>query len=113
MSRQLLIRASNWIGDCIMSVAAVKELRRLYPEDRLTIIGYRRLTGLSRDRPSSTGSLPWNLLEDGAGFVWRAGRCKARIGSSSSLTPSLQPFPLSWLEFRTDLDTEQTAAPCC
>ena len=46
MSRQLLIRASNWIGDCVMSVAAVKELRRLYPEDRLTIIGYRRLTGL-------------------------------------------------------------------
>ncbi len=46
MSRQLLIRASNWIGDCVMSVAAVKELRRLYPEDRLTIIGYRRVTGL-------------------------------------------------------------------
>ena len=46
MRRQLLIRVSNWIGDCVMSVAAVKELRRLHPEDRLTIVGYRRVTGL-------------------------------------------------------------------
>ena len=42
----MLIRVSNWIGDCVMSVAAVKELRRLYPEDRLTVAGYSRVTGL-------------------------------------------------------------------
>ncbi len=42
----MLIRASNWIGDCVMSVAAVKELRRLYPEDQLTVAGYGRVTGL-------------------------------------------------------------------
>ena len=42
----MLIRASNWIGDCVMSVAAVKELRRLYPEERLTVAGYGRVTGV-------------------------------------------------------------------
>ncbi len=42
----MLIRASNWIGDCVMSVAAVKELRRLYPQERLTVAGYGRVTGV-------------------------------------------------------------------
>ena len=42
----MLIRVSNWIGDCVMSVAAVKELRRLHPEDQLTIAGYGRVTGV-------------------------------------------------------------------
>ncbi|MBI4454328.1 MAG: lipopolysaccharide heptosyltransferase II [Acidobacteria bacterium] len=33
-----LIRATNWIGDCVMSLPAVKELRRLHPDARLSIL---------------------------------------------------------------------------
>lgn len=34
----VLIRATNWIGDSIMSLPALKELRRLYPQTRLTVL---------------------------------------------------------------------------
>jgi len=34
----ILIRATNWIGDAIISLPAVKELRRLYPRARISIL---------------------------------------------------------------------------
>ncbi len=34
----ILIRVPNWIGDCIMSLPAVKEMRRLYPDARLSVL---------------------------------------------------------------------------
>ncbi|HEY3129717.1 MAG TPA: lipopolysaccharide heptosyltransferase II [Acidobacteriota bacterium] len=34
----ILIRAPNWIGDCIISLPVVKEIRRLYPDARLAIL---------------------------------------------------------------------------
>lgn len=36
--QSILIRATNWIGDCVMSLPAVRELRRLYPDARLSIL---------------------------------------------------------------------------
>ena len=34
----LLIHGTNWIGDSVMSVAALRELRRLFPNDHLTLL---------------------------------------------------------------------------
>lgn len=36
--RRILIRGTNWIGDSVMSLPALRELRRLYPKDQLTLI---------------------------------------------------------------------------
>ena len=46
MEHQLLVRASNWIGDCVMSVASLRELRRLNPETHITLAGYEWVTDL-------------------------------------------------------------------
>ncbi len=46
MSRKVFIRSTNWIGDAVMSVAALREVRRLYPEDRLVLAARPWVSGL-------------------------------------------------------------------
>jgi len=46
MSRKIFIRSTNWIGDAVMSVAALRELRRLYPDDHLVLASRPWVAGL-------------------------------------------------------------------
>jgi len=46
MSRKVFIRSTNWIGDAVMSVAALRELRRLYPADYLVLAARPWVAGL-------------------------------------------------------------------
>lgn len=50
MSRKVFIRSTNWIGDAVMSVAALRELRRLYPGDRLVLAARPWVAGLFEDQ---------------------------------------------------------------
>lgn len=36
--RKILIHSTNWIGDAVMSIAALRELRRIFPEDHLALL---------------------------------------------------------------------------
>jgi heptosyltransferase-2 len=46
MSRKIFIRSTNWIGDAVMSVAALRELRHLYPDDHLVLAARPWVAGL-------------------------------------------------------------------
>jgi heptosyltransferase-2 len=37
-NRQILIRSTNWIGDVVMSLPAIREIRKLNPEARITVL---------------------------------------------------------------------------
>lgn len=51
MSEQtILIRSTNWIGDAVMSVAAVRELRRLFPSQRLALAARPWVADLFREQ---------------------------------------------------------------
>ncbi len=43
---RILIRSTNWIGDAVMSVAALREVRRLYPEAHLAVFARHWVAGL-------------------------------------------------------------------
>lgn len=45
-SDRILVRSTNWIGDAVMSMAALREIRRLYPEAHLALFGRRWVAGL-------------------------------------------------------------------
>src|SRR5436190_12842394 len=34
---KILVRGTNWIGDSVMSVPALRELRRVFPDDHITL----------------------------------------------------------------------------
>lgn len=66
MREAILIRGTNWIGDTVMSLAAIRELRRLYPDRRLVLAARPWVGGLFEQQglvdsmvsiPKSAG--PW------------------------------------------------------
>lgn len=46
---KILVRGANWIGDAVMSVPALRELRRIFPDDRITLHTRSWADGLFRD----------------------------------------------------------------
>lgn len=46
---KILVRGTNWIGDAVMSVPALRELRRIFPDDRITLHTRSWADGLFRD----------------------------------------------------------------
>lgn len=46
MPEKILVRSTNWIGDAVMSVAALRELRRLYPDAHLTLLARSWVAGV-------------------------------------------------------------------
>src|SRR5580765_296577 len=46
---KILVRGTNWIGDAVMSVPALRELRRIFPDDRITLHTRSWAEGLFRD----------------------------------------------------------------
>ncbi len=38
LGNRILIRGTNWIGDSVMSLSALREVRRLFPHHHLTLL---------------------------------------------------------------------------
>lgn len=45
-ARRILIRGTNWIGDTVMSLAALREMRLLFPDSHLTLLARRWVSEL-------------------------------------------------------------------
>ena len=67
--KHLLIRGTNWIGDSVMSLPALRELRRLYPEQHLSLLVTPWVSGLFEGQgivdeiiPFPSGGLGWRDL---------------------------------------------------
>ncbi|CAN5482226.1 lipopolysaccharide heptosyltransferase II [soil metagenome] len=46
---KILVRGTNWIGDAVMSVPALRELRRIFPDAKITLHTRSWADGLFRD----------------------------------------------------------------
>jgi heptosyltransferase II len=46
MTSRLLVRAPNWLGDVILSLAAVRDLRRAFPAARIEVLARPSVAGL-------------------------------------------------------------------
>ena len=47
--KRVVVRGTNWVGDAVMSVPALRELRRVLPEARITLCTRKNLIGLFED----------------------------------------------------------------
>jgi len=72
---KILLRATNWIGDVIMTLPALEALRELYPATRITVCARPWVRSLFEAHPAVDGILP---LEKGRG-VWRDGLEVVRV----------------------------------
>ena len=48
---RIIVRATNWIGDVVMTIPAIKELRRLFPEAHITLHTRENAADIFRDSP--------------------------------------------------------------
>lgn len=46
---KILVRGTNWIGDAVMSIPALRELRRIFPDDHITLHTRAWADGLFQD----------------------------------------------------------------
>ncbi len=46
---KILVRGTNWIGDAVMSIPALRELRRIFPDSQITLHTRSWADGLFRD----------------------------------------------------------------
>ncbi len=62
--QRLLIRATNWIGDTIMTFPAVARLRQALPDAYIAILYPEKLHDLWRHTPDANELLPFTTLPD-------------------------------------------------
>jgi len=46
---RIIVRAPNWVGDAVMSVAAFRQLRRLFPKARIAVVSKPGTSDIFRD----------------------------------------------------------------
>jgi heptosyltransferase-2 len=75
--RRILVRATNWVGDAVMSLPALHALRAAYPHAHIAILARPWVAGLYGREPFCDEVIPYE-----AGKGWRELGTKARIAVS-------------------------------
>lgn len=57
---RLLIRATNWIGDAVLTMPAVQRLRELHPEAHIALLTHAKLHDLWRHNPFINEVIPFD-----------------------------------------------------
>src|SRR4029450_10694141 len=47
--KRIVVRGTNWVGDAVMGVPALRELRKLFPDCHITLVVRSWAEGLFRD----------------------------------------------------------------
>lgn len=90
---KLLVRATNWVGDAIISVPALREIRRVDPSAQITILARPWVAGLYRREDFCDDVM---LYEGGRGAV--AARLRERRFDCAILLPNAFDAALvTWL----------------
>jgi len=63
-STRILVRATNWIGDTVMSMPAVQRLRELQPQGHIALLCSAKLHDLWRHNPFLNDVIPFDYTAD-------------------------------------------------
>ena len=91
--QHILIHGTNWIGDAVMSLAALRELRRLYPEHHLSLLVTPWVSGLFEGQAIVDEIIPYPI--NGSGWrdlIQLRDGCDTSKPPSSFKTPSVPPW---------------------
>jgi lipopolysaccharide heptosyltransferase II len=72
---RILIRTSNWLGDCVISIPAVRAIKQGRPDAQITILAPEKIAALWRLVPEVDA-----VLSLGKKSVWRAARLLRESG---------------------------------
>jgi heptosyltransferase II len=74
--QRILVRATNWLGDAVMSLPALRALRQRFPEAEIAILAKPWVADLYHREPFCDRMIPYTSTS--AGEKWAAGRALAQ-----------------------------------
>ncbi|MBI2447741.1 MAG: hypothetical protein HYV48_04345 [Candidatus Omnitrophica bacterium] len=93
-ARRILIKSPNWVGDVVLSIPAIKELRGLYPDSYIAVLIKQELVDLLADNPAINEVLPYKE-EKGLKKLSMIGRLRRTIRAGNFDTAILFPNSFS------------------
>lgn len=79
--RRLLVRGVNWLGDAVMSLAAMQRLREALPQTHIALLTQAKLAGLWQGQPCVDEVIPFEKADG----VWRVARRLRTSGFDTAL----------------------------
>jgi heptosyltransferase II len=99
--RRILVRATNWVGDAVMSLPALDALRRRFPEAHIAILARPSVADLYADEPFADEVIPYRAPKGWAGLndkrvVAQALRAR-RFDCALLLQNAFEAAALAWM----------------
>ena len=99
--RRILVRATNWVGDAVMSLPALQALRKRYPEAHIAVLARPWVAGLYGREPFSDEIIPYTSprgARDLAG-KWRVAQDlrRRRFDAAVLLQNAFEAAMIVWL----------------
>lgn len=97
----ILIRATNWVGDAIMALPAIRAVRLKFPEARISIVARPYVADLYRDQHICDELIPYDTKAEHRGFRGRERLAEQLRDKKFDVALLLQnAFDAAWLAWR-------------
>jgi len=101
---KILIRATNWVGDAIMALPALRAVRKRFPDAEIAIVARPYVADIYRDQQICNQLIPYDLKALHAGLSGR-GRLAADLREQKFDVALLlqNAFDAAWLAWRAKI----------
>jgi heptosyltransferase II len=101
---KILIRATNWVGDAIMALPALRIVRRRFPEAEIAIVARPYVADIYRDQQICDRLIPYDPRGSHAGFFGRERLAAELRDLKFDVALLLQnAFDAAWLVWRANI----------
>lgn len=111
--KRVVVRGTNWVGDSVMSIPALRALRRVLPEAHITLVGRPGSKGLFTDADFIDDYLTYDRRNSFSVFsqisAWRKRRFDLALLFQNAFEAALIPF-LAGVPLRVGYATEGRGA---
>jgi heptosyltransferase-2 len=101
---KILIRATNWVGDAIMALPALRAVRMRFPEAEIAIVARPYVADIYRDQAICNQLIAYDPKSEHAGFSGRERLAMELRAQKFGVALLLQnAFDAAWLAWRADI----------
>lgn len=101
---KILIRATNWVGDAIMALPALRAVRKRFSDAEIAIVGRPYVTDIYRDQEICNQLIPYDPKGLHAGFSGRERLAAELRAQKFDVALLLQnAFDAAWLAWRANI----------
>src|SRR5215469_10973103 len=100
----ILIRATNWVGDAIMALPAIRAVRELHPKAKISILARPYVADIYRDQQVCDELIPYDPKREHRGWAGRERLISELRARKFSVALLLQnAFDAAWLAWRANI----------